>query len=146
MDLTKAFDRCRGPLTIKKLSGTGVPLNRFTAFLRLGEFAACTDTAAWHNFRTCALMARIIHWPNFYAYFVFHGKPITFIILLTKGGRRRKTDLTACLTSTCDPMERPEYPAWNLAIADLWKLTVMYLAPSSYNFLMYLTITDGWHV
>ena len=46
MDLTKAFDHCRGPLVIKKLNGTGVPLINFTAFLRLGEFAARTDAAA----------------------------------------------------------------------------------------------------
>ena len=45
IDLTKAFDHGRGPVVIKKLAGTGVPFIIFTAFLRLEEFAACTDTA-----------------------------------------------------------------------------------------------------
>ena len=46
IDLTKAYDHCRGPLLIKKLNGTGVPFINFTAFLRLEEFAARTDAAA----------------------------------------------------------------------------------------------------
>ena len=45
IDLIKAFDHGRGPVVIKKLAGMGVPSMKFTAFLRLEEFAACTDTA-----------------------------------------------------------------------------------------------------
>ena len=45
IDLTKGFDHCRGPVAIKKLAGTGVHFMKFTAFLRLERFAACTDTA-----------------------------------------------------------------------------------------------------
>ena len=43
-DLTKGFNHSRGPLVIKK-SGMGEPSMKFTAFLRLERFAACTDTA-----------------------------------------------------------------------------------------------------
>ena len=92
MDLTKAFDHSRGPLVIKESNGTGVPLSRFTAFFRLGEFtdlnvlAARTDAAARIHFRTCALTARISHWSNFSAHLVFHGKPNILIILLTLRG------------------------------------------------------------
>ena len=35
MDLATAFDQVRSLLVIKKIGGTGVPLNSLTAFLRL---------------------------------------------------------------------------------------------------------------
>ena len=91
-DLTKGFNHSRGPLVIKKSTGTGVPLSRFTAFFRLVEFtdlnalAARTDTAAGINFWTCALTARISHWSYPSAHLVFHGKPNIFITLLTLRG------------------------------------------------------------
>ena len=92
MDLTKAFDHGRGPFVIEESVGTGVPPLIFTAFFQLVEFtdpsvlAARTDTAARINFRTCALTARISHWSNFSVQLVFHGKPNSFIILLTLRG------------------------------------------------------------
>ena len=94
--MTKAFDHSRGPLVIKESVGTGVPPHTFTAFFQLVEFtdlsvlAARTDAAAGINFRTCALTARISHWPNFSAHLVLRGKPNSFTILLTSSESGKK--------------------------------------------------------
>ena len=70
-DLTKGFNHSRGPLVIKKSTGTGVPLSKFTAFFQLVEFADLnvlvvrTDTAAMVHFLPCAFTARISHWFKF---------------------------------------------------------------------------------
>ena len=50
MDLTKAFDHCRGPVVIEELDGTGVPLMKFTAFcdwrdLRLAQTRLLNTTS-----------------------------------------------------------------------------------------------------